>query len=227
MVRCRCSTSGRRPARRRRRRPSPAPGRRRCVSALPEQRAACLGLLVDQRPPARRRAPRSARRPGRPGPAPTTSTSVCDVHGVVAGGVGDLGQPALPADAARDQPVVQLDGGGRAASARGRAPRSGPGRRCPRPTPAAMPRGRPSLMLVATWCTPLASSAEARVSPGCPVRLPAVEGERAGACRGRCGRRGQSAAAERLCRGHEIAGFCSSDAVDARGIGRSRCRGRR
>ena len=34
---------------------------------------------------------------------------------------------------------------------------------------AMMPRGRPSRMLVATWCTPLASSAEASVSPGCPV----------------------------------------------------------
>ena len=35
-----------------------------------------------------------------------------DVLGVVAGGVGDLGEPALPGDAAGDQAVVQLDGGG-------------------------------------------------------------------------------------------------------------------
>ena len=36
---------------------------------------------------------------------------------------------------------------------------------------AAIPRGRPSLMLVPVWCTPWASSAEARVSPGWPVSV--------------------------------------------------------
>ena len=36
--------------------------------------------------------------------------------------------------------------------------------------PAAMiPRGRPRRMLLDTSCTPLASRAEASVSPGCPV----------------------------------------------------------
>jgi hypothetical protein len=34
---------------------------------------------------------------------------------------------------------------------------------------AAIPRGRPSLMLVVTWCWPAASSADASVSPGWPV----------------------------------------------------------
>ena len=54
---------------------------------------------------------------------------------------------------------------------------------------AVKPRGRPSLTLVATWCAPLASSAEASVSPGWPVSCSAVEGERRAWCRGRCGRR--------------------------------------
>ena len=41
-----------------------------------------------------------------------------------------------------------------------------------------MPRGRPSRMLVATWCTPFASSAEASVSPGCPVYVAPSKRER-------------------------------------------------
>ena len=74
-----------------------------------EQRAAGLALLVDEHHPrAGTGRGQCGGQTGRPG----TDDQQVGVHmfGVVFGGVGDLGEPALPGDTAGDQPVEQLDG---------------------------------------------------------------------------------------------------------------------
>ena len=133
-----------------------------------QQRAAGLGLLVDQGDAGAGAG--GVERGGQAGRAGADDEHVdVVVDGVVAGGVRDVGEPALTRDAVGDEPVVELDGGGQ-------QHRLGNGSSiCTRPPgssaqAAAMPRGRPSLTLVAIWCRPAASSAEARVSPGWPVQ---------------------------------------------------------
>ncbi len=90
------------------------------------------------------------------------------VYGVVAGGVRFGGEASLAGEAARDQAVVELDGG------RGEH-RLGEGRLDLDDRVGLLhtgredaPRGRPSLMLVPASMTPLARRAEARVSPRWP-----------------------------------------------------------
>jgi hypothetical protein len=76
-----------------------------------EQRAAGLGLLVDEGDP--RAGAGGGERRDQPGGAGADDQHVdVPVHRVVAGGVGDVGQPALPGDATGGEAVVQLDGGG-------------------------------------------------------------------------------------------------------------------
>jgi hypothetical protein len=77
-----------------------------------QQRAAGLGLLVDEGDPgAGAGRVESGGQAGRSG---THDEHVHVVmHGVVPGRVRDSGQPALSRDAAGDQSVEQLDGGGR------------------------------------------------------------------------------------------------------------------
>jgi hypothetical protein len=124
------------------------------------------------------------------------------MHGVVAGGVGDIGQPALPGIPAGGEPVVQFD-------RRGSSIGSGNGASiCTRPPvssahAAEIPRGRPSLTLVAILCTPCASSAEASVSPRWPCSATVEREFVTGAAVDAATRWG----AER--RGHEITGFGS------------------
>ena len=75
-----------------------------------EQRAAGLTLLVDEHHPCA--GARRGQCRGQPRRAGTDHQQVgVRMFGVVLGGVGDLGQPTLPGDAAGDQPVEQLDGG--------------------------------------------------------------------------------------------------------------------
>ena len=75
-----------------------------------EQRAARLTLLVDEHHPCA--GARRGQCRGQPRRAGTDHQQVgVRMFGVVLGGVGDLGQPTLPGDAAGDQPVEQLDGG--------------------------------------------------------------------------------------------------------------------
>ena len=129
------------------RRPSPARAPVDAVVAA-QQRAARLGLLVDQHHPGA--GPGGGQRGGEPGRSgPTTSTSVCTCWRR-SGRSRHLGEPPLPGDAVGDQAVGQLDGGGQQHrlgewlldldQAVGSSAQA-----------AAMPRGRPSLMLVATW----------------------------------------------------------------------------
>ena len=76
-----------------------------------QQGAAGLALLVDEHHPGAGAG--RGQRGGEPGRSGADDEQVgVHVLGVVAGGVGDLGQPALPGDAAGDQAVEQLDGGG-------------------------------------------------------------------------------------------------------------------
>jgi hypothetical protein len=79
--------------------------------AARQQRAARLGLLVDQgdADPGARRAERG-RQPGRTGPHDQHVDVLMD--GVVTGGVGDVRQAPLARQAAGRQPVVELDGAG-------------------------------------------------------------------------------------------------------------------
>ncbi len=73
-----------------------------------EQRAAGFGLLVDQHHPGAGTRGDQCRGQTRGSGADNEHVGV-RMHGVVAGGVGDIGQAALPGDAARGEPVVQLD----------------------------------------------------------------------------------------------------------------------
>ena len=76
-----------------------------------QQRPTGLGLLVDQRNPGS--GPGRVQGGGQAGRTGADHEHVhVVVHGVVAGGVGVQAQPPLAGDAARDEPVVQLDGGG-------------------------------------------------------------------------------------------------------------------
>ncbi len=79
--------------------------------AARQQRAARLGLLVDQGDagPGARRAERG-REPGGAGPHDQHVDVLVD--GVVTGGVGDVRQAPLPGQAAGHQPVTEFDGGG-------------------------------------------------------------------------------------------------------------------
>jgi hypothetical protein len=68
-------------------------------------------LLVDEHDPCAR--PRRRERGDEPGRARSDDEQVgVGVLRVVAGGVGDVGEPPLPGDAAGGQPVDQLDRGG-------------------------------------------------------------------------------------------------------------------
>ena len=193
-----------RPVRRPRRRPSPAAGRAVDGVGAAEQRAAGLALLVDEHHP--RAGAGRGQRGGQPG-GPGADHQHVGVHvrGVVAGGVGDLGEPALPGDAAGDQPVVQLDGGGQqhrlgeglldldqAAGVLG--PRRGDAA-----GPAQLDAGGDLVHAVG-------QQRRGQGVAGVPGQFPAVEGEGVRACRGRCGRR----SAVRKGAFIRSAGFCSS-----------------
>ena len=76
-----------------------------------QQRAAGLGLLVDERDAGP--GPGGGECGGQPrGSGPHDQHVDVVVDGVVAGGVGNLGESTLPWQAVGDQPVVELDGGG-------------------------------------------------------------------------------------------------------------------
>ena len=168
-----------------------------------EQRAARLALLVDEHHPGA--GARRGQCRGQPRRAGTDHQQI-GVHmcGVVAGGVGDLGQPALPGMPRATSPsnssmvVASSIGSGNGSSIWIRPPVSSA-------HAAVMPRGRPSLMLVLIWWMPLASNAEARVSPACPV---SSRPSKVKVCvgRGRCDRRW----GVRNGAFTDYAGFCSS-----------------
>ena len=154
-------------ARPRRRRPTPGRGgrrsARRCRAATRRPRA---GRPASTTRTPERAAVRAAARPA--GPAPTTSTSQWTFMASYRAGSGSVasrpcpGRPVATSPSYSSTVVAGSIGSGNGASIWTSAlGSSGPA--------AMMPRGRPSRMLVATWCTPFASSAEARVSPGCPV----------------------------------------------------------
>lgn len=134
-----------------------------------EQRATRLGLLVDDRD-AGAGAGRGQGGDETGRPRPDDEDVDVQVRTVVVGGVGDLGELALAGDAPGHQPVEEFQGAGQQhrlgegfLDLDEAARVLGPGR--------ADPRGRPRRMLVPVWWMPCASSAEARVSPGCPVRV--------------------------------------------------------
>ena len=200
---------GSRPARRWRAGPSPA----RCaVDAVvgAQERAARLGLLVDQddaraRPGGRQRGGEAGR------PRAHHEQVGVDVAGVVAGGVRHVGEPALAGDAVRREPVGQLDGGGQQHRLGERLLDLDQAVRVLRPG-CRDPAGPAQLDAGAVWCTPWASSAEARVSPGWPVSVrPSKVNRRVvpRSMRPPVGSR-YGAAPSLLDLAHEIAGFCSS-----------------
>ena len=155
------------------------------------------------RPPAAR--PQRRRRPA--GPPPTTSTSACACM-VVPGGVGESASRPGPRSLAPEA-VDQLTGRSRSSIGSGMAPRPARARRVLGPMRPRSPRAA-AVDAAPILCTPLASSADASVSPGCPVKVRPSKVKRSGALRSM---RAAGRAAVR--RGHEITGS-AVHAVDAR-----------